>query len=136
MHATFLATHTQTVSLAREYLRDLLSQVLDSYRTISTLQDKPGDLVTMRTELLKARGIMQVISNRIDARDYPSVDISGLVHRISHFITNYSFEREMDIMEPLYGEDPGRLRHMRFKILEAFEDKSMPDKISEILEGL
>ena len=79
---------------------------------------------------------MQVIINKIMPQDYPSADIQGLVLRASHFIENYSFEREMDIMEPLYGEDPGRLRHMRLKILEAFEEKSIPDKLNEIVEDL
>ena len=118
------------------YLASVLEQIKESYNIISALQNKPGDLAIMRTELHKARGIMQVIVNKIDPKDFPSVDIMGLVSRCSHFIEDYSFEREMDIMEPLYGEDPGRLHHMRLKIIEAFRDNSIPAKLDEVLEGL
>lgn len=118
------------------YLAGILEQTKESYNTISALQNKPGDLAIMRIELHKARGIMQVIANKIDPKDFPSVDIEGLVSCCARFIEDYSFEREMDIMEPLYGEDPGRLHHMRLKIIEAFQDNSIPAKLDEILEEL
>lgn len=119
-----------------EYLQGLLNQALESYRTIRGLQDKPGDLVVMRQELLKIRGIMQVVLNKAVRRDHPNADVGGLASRITTFLDAYSFEREMDVMEPLYGDDPGRLRHMRTKILESLEDRGLVDKMEQVLSDL
>lgn len=124
-----MVTHT-------EYLVGMLGQALESRDAIVALQDKPGDLVAMRQYLLRIRGILQVIVNKIDPRDYPSVDIPGLEYRSRAFLDNYYFEREMDIMEPLYGDDPGRLRHLRLKIIEALEDKGLSEKMHEVRAGL
>lgn len=119
-----------------EYLKGMLENILNSYSVIDELGDKPGDISTIRLELLRAKGIMQVIVNKIDPHDYPNEDISGLVARASVFLDDYYFERELDIMEPLYGDDPGRIRHIRLKVLEAFRGKSLTAKIEEILSEL
>ncbi len=119
-----------------EYLRNMIEQALEAYRTINELQDKPGDLATIRQEILRAKGILQVIVTRVDQREHPSADIAGLASRAAAFLDGYYFEREIDIMEPLYGDDPGRLRHMRFKVLEAFEDKGLTTKMEQILAEL
>ena len=119
-----------------EYLRNMIKQALEAYRTINELQDKPGDLAIIRQELLRAKGILQVIVTRVDQRDHPSTDIVGLASRAAIFLDSYYFEREIDIMDPLYGDDPGRLRHMRLKILEAFEDKGLTTKLEQVLAEL
>ena len=119
-----------------EYLANMLGQALESYDTLQGLQDKPGDLVTIRQDLLRIRGILQVIVNKVDPSDHPNVDMAGLISRSQQFLVNYYFEREMDIMEPLYGDDPGRLRHLRFKILEALQDKGLSRKMEEIRADL
>lgn len=119
-----------------EYLMGMLEQALESCDAIEAMQDKPGDLVAMRQDLLRIRGILQVIVNKIDHHDYPSVDIPGLEYKAKNFLVNYYFEREMDIMEPLYGDDPGRLRHLRLKILEALQDKGLSEKMREIKKEL
>ena len=119
-----------------EYLRGMLEQALQSCQTIEQLGDKPGDLVTIRQDLLRIRGILQVVANKIKPQDFPNSDIPGLVSRARQFLENYYFEREMDIMEPLYGDDPGRLRHLRFKVLEALQDKGLSEKMREVLAGL
>ena len=118
------------------YLKGMLEQALESCQNIEELKDKPGDLATMRQDLLRIRGILQVVVNKITSRDYPDADIPGLVSRSRGFLDNYYFEREMDIMEPLYGDDPGRLRHLRFKILEALQDKGLSRKMREVFTDL
>ena len=119
-----------------EYLKGMLNQAQQSYRTIMELKDKPGDLAPMRQDLLRIRGILQVVVNKIKPGDFPNSDIPGLVSRSKQFLDNYYFEREMDIMEPLYGDDPGRLRHLRFKMLEALQDKGLIEKIREVSSDL
>jgi hypothetical protein len=39
-------------------------------------------------------------------------------------------------MSPLYSDDKDRLKHMRLKIMEAFQDKRLIDKIEELLQEL
>ena len=39
-------------------------------------------------------------------------------------------------MSPLYSEDSARLKNMRLKILEAFEDRRLIDKIKDIMQEL
>ena len=111
----------------------MLEKIQESYNIINELNDKSGDIATIRLELLRAKGIMQVIVNKISPRDYPNVDVPGLVMALSIFLNEYYFERELDIMEPLYGDDPGRIRHLRLKILDAMRSKDLTVKIREIL---
>ncbi len=129
LRTTYMKTH-------RQYIRGLLTQLLDSYNIVSELQDKPGDLTILRQELLRIKGIMQVIVSKVDPKDYPSIDIAGLSSRAELFLNDYYFEREIYIMEPLYGDDPGRLRHIRHKILEALNEKDLTDKINDVLEKM
>lgn len=119
-----------------EYLQSMLKNIQGSYNIISELNDKSGDIATIRLELLRTKGIMQVIVNKVNPRDYPNVDIPGLVLRLSTFLNEYYFERELDIMEPLYGNDPGRIRHLRLKILDAMRNKDLTIKVEEILSEL
>jgi hypothetical protein len=39
-------------------------------------------------------------------------------------------------MSPLYSDDSDRLKNMRLKIIEAFQDKKLIDKIEELIEKL
>ena len=119
-----------------EYLKNMLEQALESCQTIENLNDKPGDLVTIRQDMLRIRGILQVIVNKIKPQDYPSTDIPALIFKSNEFLANYYFEREMDIMEPLYADDPGRIRHLRLKILESLHDKGLNDKMQEVFSEL
>ena len=116
-----------------EYLRSMLEKIQESYNIINDLNDKSGDIATIRLELLRTKGIMQVIVNKISPHDYPNVDVPGLVMALSIFLNEYYFERELDIMEPLYGDDPGRIRHLRLEILDAMRNKDLTIKVQEIL---
>ena len=39
-----------------EYLKKILSQILDSYRILGEIQDRPGDLQRINKEMLKTNG--------------------------------------------------------------------------------
>jgi len=51
-------------------------------------------------------------------------------------VENYYFVQEIDRMSSLYFGDPDRLKHMRLKILEAFQDRRLIDTIEEVIEKL
>ncbi len=40
-----------------EYVKGILKQILESYQTLLNLNDKPGDLEIIKTELLKINGL-------------------------------------------------------------------------------
>ena len=48
----------------------------------------------------------------------------------------FDFEREIEIMAQLYSEDSDRLKNMRYKILESFQEKKLNEKINDIIRQL
>jgi len=51
-------------------------------------------------------------------------------------LTDYSFEKEIETMAPLYSNDVSRIKNMRIKILEALKNKHMMDDVKELLNNL
>jgi hypothetical protein len=56
--------------------------------------------------------------------------------KVKNYLENYYFVQEIDTMSPLYSDDSDRLKNMRLKIIEAFQDKKLIDKIEEVIEKL
>ena len=52
------------------------------------------------------------------------------------YLENYSFEKEIETMAPLYSNDVSRIKNMRLKILEALKNKNMIDNVKELLNNL
>jgi len=119
-----------------EYLGNILRQILESYALLRELEDKPGDLEIIHTELLKLNGYFQVVVNKIGTEKYRSNILSELKQKIMNYQDSYYFEREIEIMAPLYSDDPDRLKNIRLKILEALNDRKLIDKITDVLEDL
>jgi hypothetical protein len=51
-------------------------------------------------------------------------------------LENYFFEKEIETMAPLYSDDVYRIKNMRFKIIEALEDKKMIESMDDLMEKL
>lgn len=119
-----------------EYLKNILRQITDSHQTLFELQDRPGDLEIIKLELIKINGLFQVISKKLEENHYPHIDLSGLKGKVRHFQDSYYFEREIEIMAPLYSEDPNRVKNIRIKILEGLNDKKLMEKIEDIFREL
>ena len=115
-----------------EYLKKILSQTLDSYNALKEIQDKPGDLVHIKKEMLKINGFLKVATNNLDEYKITLSDFTKLKSKFEHYLENYFFEKEIETMAPLYSDDIHRVKNMRLKIIEALEDK----KMMEIMEGL
>ena len=58
-----------------EYLKKILSQILDSYNILRRIQDKPGDLDNINKEMLKINGFIKVVTNNIDEKKIPLNDL-------------------------------------------------------------
>ena len=118
------------------YLKNVLEKIIVAHNTLAKLEDKPGDLVIIKKEILKINGFFQVLINKIDTEKFQSTDFSDLKSKFVHYLENYSFEKEIETMTPLYSEDSNRLKNMRLKILESLTDKKLMDNIEYMAEKL
>ena len=118
------------------YLKNILEKIIVAHNTLAKLEDKPGDLVIIKKEILKINGFFQVLINKIDTEKFQSTDFSDLKSKFVHYLENYSFEKEIETMAPLYSEDSNRLKNMRLKILESLTDKKLMDNIEYMAEKL
>ena len=119
-----------------EYLKNILEKIIVAHDILTKLEDKPGDLMIIKREILKISGFFQVLINKIDIEKFQSTDFSDLKSKFEHYLENYSFEKEIDTMAPLYSEDSNRLKNMRLKILESLADKKLMDNIEYMVEKL
>ena len=119
-----------------EYLKNILTQILESYNKLQEINDKPGDLEHVKKELLKINGFMRVVVNKIDTDKIPSSDFKSVKSKFGHYFDNYLFVEEIERMEDLYSTDPSRIKNMRFKILEALDDKKMMEEVEDLIEQL
>jgi len=119
-----------------DYVKKIIEQVLISYDSIYTTQDKPGDLDLIKKELLKINGFFSVLSKKFMTSNFQSRNLADLKPKIKNYLQEYYFVQEIDTMMPLYSEDPARIKNMKLKILEAFQDKKLIDKLREVFEEL
>ena len=119
-----------------EYLKSILKKIISAHNTLTKLEDKPGDLIIIKKEILKINGFFQVLINKMDTEKFQSTDFSDLKSKFEYYLENYSFEKEIETMAPLYSEDSNRLKNMRLKILESLADKKLMDSIEYVVEKL
>ena len=119
-----------------EYLKKILNHIIDSYHILETIEDKPGDLAKIEKQMLKINGFIKVISNKIDPDKIPVSNFKIIKKKFLEYLENYSFEKEIITMTPLYSNDVSRIKNMRLKILEALKNKNMIDNVKELLDKL
>ena len=119
-----------------EYLKKILNHIVDSYHILETIEDKPGDLAKIEKQMLKINGFIKVISNKIDSDKIPVSNFKIIKKNFLEYLENYSFEKEIVTMTPLYSNDVSRIKNMRLKILEALKNKNMIDNVKELLDKL
>ena len=119
-----------------KHLKNILTHIVDSYQILETIEDKPGDLAKIEKEMLKINGFIKVVSNKIDIDKIPNNDFKITKTKFLEYLENYSFEKEIITMSPLYSNDVSRIKNMRMKILEALENKNMLVNVKELLDNL
>ena len=119
-----------------EYLKKILNHIIDSYHILETIEDKPGDLVKIEKQMLKINGFIKVVSNKIDPDKITTSNFKIIQKKFLEYLENYSFEKEIVTMTPLYSNDVSRIKNMRLKILEALKNKNMIDNVKELLDKL
>ena len=122
--------------LHTEHLKNILLQILDSYKILNEIQDNPGDLDKIKKEMLKMNGFIKVVCNNIDEYNIPLSDFKKVKLKLRRYLENYFFEKEIETMAPLYSNDTYRLKNMRLKIIEALDDQKMMYDVGDLIEKL
>ena len=116
-----------------EYLKGILEQILTSYKILIELNDKPNDLETIKKELSKIRGLLQVISKKLNNKKYQSDHLVTLYKLSTYYIDAYDFTREIEMLAQVYYNDSNRLKNLRLLIINSLNDKKLIENIQTIL---
>ncbi|MDH3191909.1 MAG: hypothetical protein OEM18_04405 [Nitrosopumilus sp.] len=119
-----------------EYLKGLFQKIIDSHSNLIELNDKPGDLDIIKKELLKINGFFNVVVTKLESENYQSKNLSGLKSKLEDYLNSYYFTKEIETMTSLYSDDMNRIKNMRLKILESFDDKKLMEQIQNAIEDL
>ncbi len=118
-----------------EYALSIIQDLIQSHKTLISLSDKPGDLDTIRREWHRSVNLAAALAGRIDASKHPTMTLENLARKCKKF-SEYDFTREIDLLYGLYSNDPNRLKNIRIKILEAFEESKLAEQMRTTLEEL
>jgi hypothetical protein len=116
-----------------EYLKGILGQILDSYKILTELNDGPGDLETIKKELSKIRGLLQVLRSKLGEKKYQSDHLVALYKLSTYYIDTYDFIREIENLTQIYFNDSNRLKNLRLVIIDSLNDKKLVEKLQAIL---
>ena len=116
-----------------EYLKGILGQILDSYKILAELNDGPGDLETIKKELSKIRGLLQVLRSKLGVKKYQSDHLVTLYKLSTYYIDTYDFTREIENLSQIYFNDSNRLKNLRLLIIDSLNDKKLIEKLQAIL---
>ncbi|GKS67562.1 hypothetical protein YTPLAS73_11090 [Nitrosarchaeum sp.] len=119
-----------------DYLKGILKKIQTAYYTLDKLEDKPGDLETIKKEILKIKGFFQVFISKTDNENNQLSNFSDLKSKFEHYLDAYSFESEIETMAHLYANDSNRLKNIRLKIIESLCDKKLMNDIEHMLDKL
>ena len=119
-----------------EYLKGILGQILTSYKILTDLNDEPKDLMTIKKELSKIRGLLLVLSNKLDNKKYQSDHFVNLYKLSTYYTSTYDFTWEIEKLSQIYYNDPNRLKNLRFLIIKSLNDKKLIEKLETILNKL
>ena len=116
-----------------EYLKGILGQILASHKILTELNDTPDDLETIKKELAKIRGLLQVITTKLREKKYQSDHLVTLYKLSAYYIDTYDFTREIEILTQVYFNDSNRLKNLRLLIIDSLNDKNLIEKLRALL---
>ena len=116
-----------------EYLKEILGQILASYKTLTELNDNPNDLKIIKKELSKISGLLQVMRSKLDGKKYQTDHLVALYKLATYYIDTYDFTREIEILGQVYYKDSDRLKNLRLLIIDSLNDKKLIEKLQTIL---
>ena len=115
-----------------EYLKGILALILASYKILTDLNDNQEDLLTVKKELSKIRGLLLVLSNKLDNKKYQSDHLVSLYKLSKYYTTTYDFTWEIEKLSQIYYNDSNRVKNLRFLIINSLNDKKLMEKLEMI----
>jgi len=119
-----------------EYLKGILQQILDSYKILTELNDKPDDLHIIKQEISKIIGLFLVTKNKLEGKKNQSDSFVTIYKLFSYYIETYDFSREVDVLAQVYYKDSDRLKNLRLVIIDSLNDNQLIEKLQTILNKL
>lgn len=119
-----------------DYIKNVLIQVIDSYKILNGLKDNPGDLEIIKRELGKIQGLVQVLANKIEKSGNDSDTYLEFLSASKSYLMDYSFHNEIERISQLYSNDPHRIKNMRLSIISALEETKLIVRSDALLEVL
>ena len=119
-----------------EYLKGILGQVLASYKILTELNDEQNDLETIKKELSKIRGLLQVMHSKLGEKKYQSDHLVTIYKLSTYYIDTYDFTREIDVLSQIYFKDSSRLKNLRLLVINSLNDKKLAEKFQSVLDKL
>ena len=116
-----------------EYLKEIIGQILASYKTLTELNDIPNDLEIIKKELSKINGLLQVMRSKLDGKKYQTDRLVALYKLATYYIDTYDFTREIEILGQVYYKDSDRLKNLRLLIIDSLNDKKLIEKLQTML---
>jgi len=118
------------------YIKSILRQVIDSYKILNELRDKPGDLDIIKKELGKIQGLVKVLVIKIEKSGNYSDSYSELLVASKSYLRDHNFYTEIDRISQLYSEDSHRIKNIRLTILSSLEKTKLISKTIALLQVL
>jgi hypothetical protein len=118
------------------YIKSILRQIIDSYKILNELKDKPGDLDIIKRELARIQGLVKVLVIKIEKSGNYSDSYSELLDASKSYLSDHNFHPEIERIAQLYSEDPHRIKNIRLSILTAFEKTKLISKTLALLQVL
>lgn len=119
-----------------DYIKGILEQIVDSYKILKAIRDKPGDLDIIKKELGKTQGLVKVLINKIEKFGNYSDSYSELLVASKLFLRDHNFHTEIERISQLYSEDSYRIRNIRLAIIFALENTKLISKTIALLQVL
>ncbi|MDI1495800.1 MAG: hypothetical protein K8823_1108 [Cenarchaeum symbiont of Oopsacas minuta] len=118
-----------------EYVEGITRDLILSHKTLESLDNKPGDLDIIRREWHRSVGLSVALADRITTSKITNETLVNMAKKCRKF-TEYDFTQEIDMLYGLYSDDPNRLKNIRIKILEAFEESKLVKQMYITLEDM
>ena len=113
------------------YLKDIMKKILNSYSIIDELSDKPNDLQLLKIELQKINGFLLVLSKKIYLDNIDQLTTKKLENKISLYLQNYDFSREINKLIDTYANDNLRVKNIRMSVIKSLNDGKLIESIYE-----
>tara|TARA_B100000029_G_scaffold255277_1_gene252016 strand:- start:3664 stop:4002 length:339 start_codon:yes stop_codon:yes gene_type:complete len=111
-------------------------KILDSYSIIENMTDTSNDLITLQIEITHIMGFFTIIFRKTKEMNDSGQEFATLNKIVGHYLKNYDFTREINLLLKTYSEDESRIRNIRITILKSLHDKKLIEKIYELSKNL